>query len=263
MILEKIVQYKKEELEHFKRQHRLEELKASVRDAVPPLAFRKALVESRQRFSIIAEIKKKSPSKGVLRESFDPVSIARDYAENGAAALSVLTDENFFGGHLDHLRQVRQAVAIPLLRKDFIWDPYQVYAARDAGADAILLIAAMLEKTRADDLMGLGGELGLTVLFEIHEVAEAKLAGELKADLVGINNRDLKTFRVDIQTTENCLPLLPKDSLKVSESGIDGPKLMERLKGQGVGAFLIGEAFMTAPHPGRALKEFLNGTHPG
>jgi indole-3-glycerol phosphate synthase len=235
----------------------LEELKARARDARIPLSLASALQDTSQAFAVIAEIKKKSPSKGVLREDFDPLVVAKEYQDAGAAALSVLTDEHFFGGHLDHLRTVRQAVSIPLLRKDFLWDPYQVYAALDAGADAILLIAAMLEESQIVDLQGLAGELGLSVLLEVHDAAEAQTARRVGAALVGVNNRDLTTFRVDVAVTETLLPLLPRDALKVSESGLESVEVLAKLKASGVDAFLIGEALMKAESPGRALKSLL------
>jgi indole-3-glycerol phosphate synthase len=193
----------------------------------------------------------------VLREDFDALVVAKEYQDAGAAALSVLTDEHFFGGHLDHLRTVRQAVSIPLLRKDFLWDPYQVYAALDAGADAILLIAALLEESQIVDLQGLAGELGLSVLLEVHDAAEAQTARRVGAALVGVNNRDLTTFRVDVAVTETLLPLLPRDALKVSESGLESVEVLAKLKASGVDAFLIGEALMKAESPGRALKSLL------
>lgn len=258
MILDKIYKYKLEELEHYKRRDRPEEVKARAQDAsYRPLSLAQALREGGRPFAVIAEIKRQSPSKGVLRADFDPVAIARGYEEAGAAALSVLTDEHFFGGHLDHLRQVRQAVALPLLRKDFVWDPYQIYVAREAGADAILLIAAMLGRWQMEDLQGLAEELGLSVLVEVHDVPEAERAAGIGAKVVGINNRDLKTFKVDVGLTEALLPKLPAAAVKVSESGLDSVEVLKRLKVAGADAFLIGEAFMKAPHPGEALKGFL------
>ncbi|MDL1871054.1 indole-3-glycerol phosphate synthase TrpC [Deltaproteobacteria bacterium PRO3] len=258
MILEKIYKYKLEELEHYKRQLRPEDAKERAKDAAyRPLSLAKALREAPGAFAVIAEIKRQSPSKGVLRADFDPVGIARGYEEAGAAALSVLTDEHFFGGHLEHLRQVRQAVKLPLLRKDFLWDPYQIYVAREAGADAILLIAAMLGRWQMEDLQGLAEELGLSVLVEVHDAAEAERAAGIGAKIVGINNRDLKTFKVDVGLTEALLPKLPAAAVKVSESGLDSAEVLKRLKAAGADAFLIGEAFMKAPHPGEALKGFL------
>lgn len=257
-ILDKIFEYKKGELEHYKRQARLEDLRSKVRDhSYRPLSLRRSLENSEAPFAVIAEIKRRSPSKGLLREDFDPPLIARDYEKHGAAALSVLTDENFFGGHLDHLRQVRNAVGLPLLRKDFFWDPYQVYAAREAGADAILLIASMLGKSQVEDLQGLAEELGLSVLFEVHDAAEADMATAVQAKIVGVNNRDLKTFKVDLGLSEKLLPRLPAKSLKVAESGLDKREALTRLKAAGIGAFLIGEAFMKAESPGEALKELI------
>jgi indole-3-glycerol phosphate synthase len=257
MILEKILNYKKEELEHYKRQVRPEEIKARSKDARRPLSLREALIKSPQTFAIIAEIKRRSPSKGLLRDPFDPVAIAHDYEKHGATAISVLTDEHFFGGHLDHLKDIRNAVSLPLLRKDFVWDPYQIYVALDAGADAVLLIAAMLEKNQMTDLRALAEELGLSVLVEVHDASECSMANGAGADLVGINNRDLKTFRVDIAKTEELLNLLPKQTLKVSESGLDSLKVLQRLKNAGVQGFLIGEFFMKAKCPGKALETLL------
>jgi len=258
MILQKIYTYKLEELVQQKRERRLEDLKEQVRDnSRSPLSLAKALLESPHRFAIIAELKRKSPSKGLLREDFHPVEIAQDYEKSGAVALSVLTDEHFFGGHLDHLREVRKAVALPLLRKDFVWDPYQIYAAREAGADAILLIAAMLGKWQLEDLQGLAEELGLSVLVEVHDEREAEASGAIGAKLVGVNNRDLKTFRVDVGLTEQLLPLLPAKAVKISESGLDSREILERLKRAGAQGFLIGETFMKAKSPGAALKEML------
>ncbi|HKY63335.1 MAG TPA: indole-3-glycerol phosphate synthase TrpC [bacterium] len=257
-ILDKIFDYKKDELAHYKRQARLEDLRSKVRDhAYRPLPLRRRLEDSAAPFAVIAEIKQRSPSKGLLRENFDPPAIARDYEEHGAAALSVLTDEHFFGGHLDHLRQVRATVDLPLLRKDFVWDPYQIYAAREAGADAILLIAAMLGRSQIEDLEGLAEELNLSVLLEVHDAAEADLAAAVGARLVGVNNRDLKTFKVDVALSEKLLPRLPAAALKVAESGLDKRETLARLKAAGIGAFLIGEAFMKAKSPGSALKELL------
>ncbi|HCU23964.1 MAG TPA: indole-3-glycerol phosphate synthase TrpC [Deltaproteobacteria bacterium] len=256
-ILEKIYEYKKEELAHFKRTLRPEDLKAKIRDLDrKPLDFAQALREPPADFAVIAEMKQRSPSKGLLREVFEPETIARDYVAARAAALSVLTDEHFFGGHLDHLRRVRRIAAIPLLRKDFIWDPYQIHAAFEAGADAILLIVAMLPKNQLEDLQGIARELGLGVLVEVHDAAECEIAGAIDASLVGVNNRDLKSFRVDTAVTEALLPRLPVQALKISESGLDSKATLTRLKNLGVNAFLIGEALMKAKNPGTALEKF-------
>ena len=256
-ILSKILAYKKEELAHYKRQQRFEELKAKIRDARSTCSLSEALRKPPADFAIIAEIKKQSPSKGLICSNFDPVKIAKEYVENGAAALSVLTDEHFFGGHLDYLRKIRSQVSLPLLRKDFLWEPYQIYAAREAGADAILLIAAMLEKNQAADLQGLAIELKLSVLFEVHHLQECEMASAIGASIVGINNRDLETFKVDLATSEKLVSKLPGTALKVSESGIDSRQVMERLKAQGIHAFLIGESLMKTEKPGEALKKLM------
>lgn len=260
MILDKIFAYKKEELEHFKHRVPLQELKNRARDARSPISLGESLLNTRENFAIIAEIKRKSPSKGIIRKDFDPVAIARDYAQQGATAISILTDEHFFGGNLDHLKWIRKVVEIPLLRKDFIWDSYQIYAALDAGADAILLIAAMLEYHQMEDLQGLAEELGLSALVEVHNIEECKQATALGAKIIGVNNRDLQTFEVDIVTWEKLFPYLPPDAIKVSESGIDSKNILERLKSAGAQGYLIGELFMKEPLPGRALKELLAGT---
>lgn len=257
MILKKIYSYKKEELEHFKRQMSFADLKAKVMDQAPTLDFTRALKESRNPFSIIAEIKKQSPSKGVICEKFNPVAIAQAYAEAGAVAISVLTDQHFFGGTLGDLRQVRQKVSIPLLRKDFIWDPYQVYAAREAGADAILLIVAMLGQSQIEDLLGLSDEMDLQVLVEVHNEEECKRLTHIDAGLIGINNRDLQTFQVDVETSARLLPYLPREAVKVSESGLDQKEVLQKLKDLGIHAFLIGEAFMKEERPGEALKNLI------
>lgn len=256
-ILDEIFEYKKDELAAAKRQAPIVELKAKSRDVSPCLNFQEALRSSPKPFAIIAEIKRRSPSKGLLRQDFEPEKIARGYQQHGAAVLSVLTDEHFFGGHLDHLRQVRAAVTLPLLRKDFIWDPYQIYAAREAGADAILLIAAMLQASQMEDLQGLGRELGMSVLVEVHDEAECAAIQSIGVNLVGINNRNLKSFIVDVGTTQRLLPLLPSSALKVSESGLDSLKILDQLKKSGVDAFLMGEVFMKATDPGKALGHLL------
>lgn len=256
-ILKKILAFKEEELVHYKHEVPLTELKDQVRDSAPVISLASALRRPRGPFAVIAELKKRSPSRGVLREDYDPETIATDYESNGATALSVLTDENFFGGHLDHLRGVRSRVEIPLVRKDFLWDPYQVYAAREAGADAVLLIVACLEKSRLEDLHGLAGELALETLVEVHDAAECDLAASIGLPIIGVNNRDLKTFEVEVATSEQLFPRMPEGTLKVSESGLDKRATLERLQKAGADAFLIGEAFMKASEPGQALKEMI------
>jgi indole-3-glycerol phosphate synthase len=202
---------------------------------------------------VIAEIKKASPSKGVLRERFVPADIAPSYARHGAAALSVLTDERFFQGSNAALEAARAACELPVLRKDFIVDPHQVFEARAIGADAVLLIAACLDDAQMADLEACALALGLDVLVEVHDRVELERALRLKTPLVGVNNRNLRTFEVSLQTTLDLLPAVPAGRLLVTESGILGPDDVRRMRASGVNAFLVGEAFMRADDPGAAL----------
>lgn len=202
---------------------------------------------------VIAEIKKASPSKGVLREHFVPAAIAESYAERGAAALSVLTDERFFQGSAAYLQQARAACPLPALRKDFMVSEFQVFEARAIGADAILLIAACLDDVQMRDLEAVALALGMAVLVEVHDGAELDRALQLRTPLVGINNRNLRTFEVSLQTTLDLLPRVPADRLLVTESGILGAAEVRRMRAAGVHAFLVGEAFMRADDPGAAL----------
>ena len=204
--------------------------------------------------AVIAEVKKASPSKGVLREHFVPAEIAASYAAEGAACLSVLTDEQFFQGSATYLQQARAACSLPVLRKDFMVDQYQVYEARAMGADCILLIAACLDDAQMADLEACAQSLGLAVLVEVHDGAELDRALKLKTPLVGINNRNLRTFEVTLDTTLGLLPRVPADRLLVTESGILGPADVHRMRDADVNAFLVGEAFMRAPEPGVALR---------
>ncbi|RZU01272.1 indole-3-glycerol phosphate synthase TrpC [Rivibacter subsaxonicus] len=203
--------------------------------------------------AVIAEIKKASPSKGVLREAFEPAAIAASYAAHGAACLSVLTDERFFQGHADYLVQARAACTLPVLRKDFMVDEYQVAQARVMGADCILLIAACLDDAQMRDLEAAALHYGMAVLVEVHDGTELDRALHLKTPLLGINNRNLKTFEVTLDTTLGLLPRVPRDRLLVTESGILGAADVRRMRDAEVHAFLVGEAFMRAPDPGVAL----------
>lgn len=254
MILGKIVQAKKEEVAALKSAESLESIRARGRDLPPARDFRRAL--EGPGISVIAEIKKKSPSRGILAERFDPPELARTYEREGAAAVSVLTDRQFFGGEKKTLGELRNIVNLPLLRKDFILDPYQVHESGALGADAILLIAAILEPSLLGDLLGLAGERGLHSLVEVHSEEDLEKALEAGAGIVGINNRNLRTFETDLAVTERLAPLVPPDRVKVSESGIREGGDVERLKRAGVRAFLIGEALVAAPDPGRKLREF-------
>ncbi len=204
--------------------------------------------------AVIAEIKKASPSRGVLRENFDPAEIALSYARHGAACLSVLTDERFFQGRPEHLALARAASGLPALRKDFVIDPYQVYEARASGADCILLIAAALAPARMRELEALAMSLGMAVLAEVHGREELDVALELSTPLIGINNRDLRTFETSLDTTMDLLPHVPAGRLVVTESGILAPGHVARMRQAGVQAFLVGEAFMRARDPGAALE---------
>ena len=255
MILDDIVRDKRADLQRTKATLPLADLQQRALFRLPRRALRTAL-EARHR-AIIAEVKKASPSKGVIRADFDPVRIAVRYAESGAAAISVLTEERYFQGHLDYLAAIRHAVSVPVLRKDFIFDPYQLYEARAFGADAVLLIVAILPDALLQELLWLAEELNLSTLVEIHDHAELQRAVRSGARVLGINNRDLRTFRTTLATTEELLPAVPSDAVVVAESGIETPADIERLERLGVGAFLIGEAFMRAPDPGARLAEFL------
>jgi indole-3-glycerol phosphate synthase len=215
-------------------------------------ALRAAIAAGRS--AVIAEVKKASPSKGLLRDPFLPAQIAASYARHGAACLSVLTDQRFFQGSADFLRQARVACDLPVLRKDFMVDTAQVYEARAMGADCILLIAACLDDATMAELEACALELGMAVLVEVHDAAELDRALALKTPLLGINNRNLKTFEVSLQTTLDLLPRVPADRLLVTESGILGPQDVARMRAAGVHAFLVGEAFMRAPDPGEALS---------
>ena len=205
--------------------------------------------------AVIAEVKKASPSKGVIRENFIPADIAQSYAEYGAACLSVLTDRQYFQGSSDYLKQARASCDLPVLRKDFMVDPYQVYEARAMGADCILLIAACLEDAQMAELEAIAHGLNMAVLVEVHDRAELDRALKLKTPLVGINNRDLRSFEVSLDTTLGMLADVPADRLLVTESGILNSADVRKMRDHGVNAFLVGEAFMRAKEPGAALAE--------
>lgn len=259
--LNKIMEHKAEELAHRQSKLAIAELKAISADADECRGFVKALQYSlnQERSAVIAEIKKASPSKGVIREDFDPIQIAQSYAAGGASCLSVLTDEEFFQGHDDYLRSARAACDLPILRKDFMRSDYQVYEAKAMQADCILLIVAALEDGLMQDLAGRAKELGLDVLIEVHNEAELErglaLGLDLDLGMIGINNRNLRDFTTSLRTTVDLLAHIPDDILVVTESGIhteDDIALMRRHK---VNAFLVGEAFMRAPEPGEKLNE--------
>lgn len=254
-ILNKIVAVKHEEIRVARARRDLASLR---RDAESLGGQRDFLGAMRKRIAqgqaaVIAEVKKASPSKGVLREHFVPADIARSYAEHGAACLSVLTDESFFQGSTAYLQQARAACSLPVLRKDFMVDAYQVYEARAMAADCILLIAACLDDALMADLEAQALELGMAVLVEVHDGAELDRALRLKTPLVGINNRNLRTFEVSLDVTLGLLPQVPHDRLLVTESGILGQAEVQKMRASAVHAFLVGEAFMRADDPGVAL----------
>ncbi len=251
-ILEQIVARKRERLTDLKRRLPLSELIATLPTVVAGGRFVRPL--RREGVNIIAEIKRRSPSKGVIRERFDPVAIARNYEANGAAAISVLTEEDFFDGSLDYLRAVRDVAAIPLLRKDFVFDEYQLYEAAHAGADAVLLIAAMLEGAQFNELLQGAYTLGLDVLVEVHDREELEKVMAYDVRLLGINNRNLRTFVTTLDTSLELAALLPPEITLVSESGIRTREEIDRLRAAGFHAFLIGEELMRASDEGAALK---------
>lgn len=255
-ILKKILARKAEEIADRSKALPLSEMRAGAEQADPVRGFVRSLrakIES-GRAGVIAEIKKASPSKGVIREDFQPAAIARSYAEGGAACLSVLTDRDFFQGCEDYLQQARAACTLPVLRKDFTVEPYQVYEARAIGADCILLIAAALDDAQMRDLAQLAASLGMDVLVEVHDRAELERSLPLELPLVGINNRNLRSFEVSLQTTLDLLALIPPGRTVVTESGILAPPDVALMRQHGVHAFLVGEAFMRAPEPGVELQ---------
>ena len=254
-ILNKIVAVKREELGRALERRSLAAVRADAESRILTRDFEGALRASIAggRSAVIAEIKKASPSKGVLRADFVPADIAQTYAEHGASCLSVLTDQQFFQGSVDYLKQARASCQLPVLRKDFLIDPYQVYESRAMGADAILLIAACLDDAQMRDMEAIARALFMSVLVEVHDAAELDRALLLKTPLVGINNRNLRTFEVSLDTTLSLMGRLPPEKLLVTESGILGREDVQRMTAAGVNAFLVGEAFMRAPDPGAAM----------
>jgi indole-3-glycerol phosphate synthase len=254
-ILQDIVAHKATELAEAKAARPLAEVRAEAADAPPPRDFAAALAAPG--VSLIAEIKRRSPSAGDIRRSFHPTRIARIYAEHGAAAISVLTDERYFGGSLDILRRVRRAVDLPLLRKDFLIEPYQLYEARAAGADAALLIAEVLSRRRLEEMLALARDLGLACLVEAHGLSALRKALRAGAPIVGINNRDLRTFETNLETTRRLARHIPEDQTIVSESAIQRREDVERVAAWGADAVLVGEALMRPRYIGRAVDALL------
>ena len=254
-ILTRILAVKSEEVQAARAARSLNDVMSAARDAAPARDFVGALRAkiAAERPAVIAEIKKASPSRGVIREDFDPAAVAESYERHGAACLSVLTDTQFFKGRIEDLKLARGACALPVLRKDFMIDSYQVHEARAAGADCILLIVAALSDAQMAELEGVAHELGLAVLVEVHDGAELDRALRLETPLVGINNRNLRTFETRLETTLELLGRIPSGRLVITESGILKPDDVARMRSNGVGAFLVGEAFMRAPDPGAEL----------
>ena len=256
-ILEQILATKREEIDLRRTLVPEQQLLDKMADGHTPLGFVSALQRraSEQKPGVIAEIKKASPSKGVIRADFNPAAIATSYATANATCLSILTDEQYFQGHDDYLREVRQVVTLPLLRKDFTIDAYQVYEARAMGADCILLIVSALKPADLRDLYALAQSMGLDVLIEVHDAEELAIALTLGPDLIGINNRNLKTFNTNLETTIDLLSNIPSDVVVVTESGISTVADVRCMQANNVHCFLVGEAFMRATDPGQALSD--------
>jgi indole-3-glycerol phosphate synthase len=259
-ILKKIIKRKAEEVAERQEQSSIELLQEGLSKASPVRGFVNAIEQkiTLGKAGVIAEVKKASPSKGVIREDFQPAEIAQSYAQAGAACLSVLTDIDFFQGADSYLQQARAACELPVIRKDFFIDPYQVYEARSLGADCILLIAACLSDQQMTDLNTLAHTLGMDVLIEVHDAEELQRALPLNNRLIGINNRDLRSFETSLNTTIDLLKQIPDDRIVVTESGIHTKEDVQLMQHNGVNAFLVGEAFMRANDPGTKLAELFD-----
>lgn len=256
MILDDIRKFRAEQLEREKAKISPEQMKKNARKISRPCAdFEKALAGGGDKMPIIAEVKKASPSKGVISESFDPVSNAAQYAEAGAAAISCLTEEHYFQGSSRYLEQIRENTELPILRKDFIIDSYQIYEAKTIGADAILLIAAMLSDYELSEFGKIAASLDLHILAEAHDREELERVLNADLKIVGINNRDLRTFKVSLETTEELARFIPKDKITVSESGIESNADVRRLRSCGANAVLVGETLMRSGNIGKTLEE--------
>jgi indole-3-glycerol phosphate synthase len=268
-ILAEIVEYKRHFVADAKTGRPMESVRLDAEQSPTPRNFFKAVTQPADSVRVIAEVKKASPSAGLIRADFDPVQIATTYFENGAAAISCLTDEKYFQGKLEYIQQIREAVPLPVLRKDFIVDPYQVYEARAAGADAVLLIAECLEEAELLDLLILATELKLTTLVEVHSVDNLlRIRPHIgfphpQYTLLGINNRDLKAMKTDVKHTLRLVDMLDQTDVVVSESGIRTVDDVSRLRGAGVNRILVGEHLMRQEDTGAALRELINAPMPG
>ena len=255
MFLDEIADHVREQITRRRHETPPSLLKERPLFHLPPRGFERSLRGNSRR--IIAEVKRASPSQGVIREEFDPVKIASEFAANGASALSVLTEERFFHGSLLYLEQIKREVPLPVLRKDFIVDGYQLLEARSFGADAVLFITALLDLTLLRELLGQARSLSLDALVEVHTEEEVECALKAGACLIGINNRNLRTFEVKLETPERLVPMLPRGIIVVCESGINGPDQIRRMESLGIHNFLVGEALMRARDPGAKLRELL------
>ncbi|MBI3353490.1 MAG: indole-3-glycerol phosphate synthase TrpC [Nitrospirae bacterium] len=260
MILDEIVANKRIEVKERKFSLPLSELKARINDLPETKGFKNAVSRGKIKdvqIRLIAEIKKASPSKGIIREDFNVQGLAWIYEENGASAISVLTEGKYFLGGIENLSMARKVVNIPILRKDFIFDAYQIYEARAFGADAVLLIASILDKTQIGEFLSLASDIGMDAIVEVHDKKELEKALQTRAEIIGINNRDLKTFKIDLNTTYNLLDEMPAGKVIVSESGINNRYDLVHLQKAGVDAALIGEALMREADIGKKIKELL------
>jgi len=259
MILTKIIEQKEKEIKICKNKISKEQLLAKIKGLKIHRRrnFFKSSISKPNKMHLIAEVKKASPSAGIIREDFNPVKIALSYEANGASAISVLTDMKFFQGHISYLRDIRKKVSLPLLRKDFIIDEYQIYESAEAGADAALLISDLLSKEQLKKFMDIGRQLNMGFLVEVHSEEGVKKAIDAGCEIIGINNRDLHTFKVDIKTTPRLLRIIPEGKVIVSESGIREKKNILYLKSLGVNAVLAGETFMRSPDIGRKVRELI------
>ena len=254
-MLDKIIAQKREEVKQKKKVATMTYLQERIAQRKPALDF--ALALKGDHIRLIAEVKQASPSRGMLSHNFNPIKLAQTYTAGGAAAISVLTEANYFMGSIEHLAAIKEVIGLPLMRKDFIFDPYQVYESRAYGADALLLIAAILSQAQLNELLSLSHSLGLRCLVEVHNAGEVEKAILSEVEIMGINNRDLNTFVVDINTTRRLRPLVPKEKIVVSESGIKSKRDIEKLGKWGVDAVLVGEALVTASNVMAKMKELI------